>query len=68
MVFTVVMGLALALGATLSAAQAAPLGALKKFRVPTPGSDPWGTTLGSDGTLWFSRSLMLTALQSETTY
>ncbi len=55
-VFTLVMGLALALGALLSAAQAAPqgLGALKQFRVLTADSQPRHITLGSDGNLWFT--------------
>jgi hypothetical protein len=51
--FALVMGLALALGAMLSAAQATPqgLGALKQFRVPTADSQPRHITQGSDGNL-----------------
>jgi len=48
------MGLALALGAMLSAAQAAPIGGLKQFRVPTDNSQPRHITVGSDGNLWFT--------------
>lgn len=54
--FAMVAALALALGAVLSAAQAAPqgLGALKQFRVPTADSQPRHITQGSDGNLWFT--------------
>ena len=40
MVVALMAGLAIALGAMLSAAQAAPVGALKQFRVPTADSEP----------------------------
>jgi streptogramin lyase len=50
----IVSALAVALGATLSAAQAAPLGALKQFRVPTDNSQPRHIAVGSDGNLWFT--------------
>ena len=46
--------LAVLLGATLSAAQAAPVGALKQFKVPTPNSEPRSITNGSDGNRWFT--------------
>ena len=36
----IVAALAVALGATLSAAQAAPVGTLKQFRVPTADTEP----------------------------
>ena len=45
--------LAVLLGAMLSAAQAAPVGALKQFRVPTANSEPRSITNGSDGNRWF---------------
>ena len=44
-----VAGLAIALGAMLSAAQAAPIGMLKQFKVPTAGSSPEHFTQASDG-------------------
>jgi streptogramin lyase len=49
-----VAGLAIVLGAMLSAAQAAPVGALKQFRVPTDNSQPRYITEGTDGNFWFT--------------
>ena len=46
--------LALALGALLAPAQAAPLSELKLFRVPTDDSQPRHITVGADGNLWFT--------------
>jgi streptogramin lyase len=40
--------------ATLSAAHAAPVRALKQFKLPTANSEPRSTTNGSDGNLWFT--------------
>ena len=37
-------------------AQAAPIGALKQYRLPTPDSDPRYITNGSDGNRWFTES------------
>jgi streptogramin lyase len=54
LVFALVAGLAIALGAMLSAAQAAPFASLKQFRVPTDNSQPRSITNGSDGNLWFT--------------
>jgi streptogramin lyase len=54
LVFALVAGLAIVLGAVLSAAQAAPLGGLKQFRVPTADSQPRHITPGADGNLWFT--------------
>ena len=54
LVFALVAGLAIALGATLSAAQAAPVGKLTQFKVPTNNSQPRDITVGSDGNLWFT--------------
>ena len=54
MVFALVTGLAIVLGAVLSAAQAAPVGKLTQFKVPTPNSEPRSITNGSDGNLWFT--------------
>jgi streptogramin lyase len=54
LVFALVAGLAIALGAMLSAAQAAPVGKLTQFRVPTDNSQPRHITVGSDGNLWFT--------------
>ena len=51
--FALVAGLTIALGAVLSAAQAAPVGKLTQFKVPTPNSEPRSITNGSDGNLWF---------------
>ncbi len=51
MAFALMTGLAIVLGATLSAAHAAPVGALKQFRVPTDNSQPRSITNGSDGNL-----------------
>jgi streptogramin lyase len=50
--------LALALG---SAAVAAPIGALKQFKVPTADSEPRAITNGSDGNRWFSEGTEFTA-------
>jgi hypothetical protein len=41
-------------GATLSTAHAAPVRALKQFKVPTANCEPRSTTNGSDGNLWFT--------------
>jgi virginiamycin B lyase len=49
-----VAALAIVLGATLSAAQAAPVGKLTQFKVPTDNSQPRDITVGSDGNLWFT--------------
>ena len=54
LVFTLIAGLSLALGALLSVAKAAPVGTLKQFRVPTNNSQPRYITVGSDGNLWFT--------------
>ena len=54
LVFALVAGVSMVLGAKLSAAQAAPLGGLKQFRVPTDNSQPRHITVGSDGNLWFT--------------
>jgi virginiamycin B lyase len=47
-------GLVVLLGATLSAAEAAPFASLKQFRVPTDNSQPRSITHGSDGNRWFT--------------
>jgi streptogramin lyase len=52
--FALVAGLTIALGAMLSVAQAAPVGKLTQFRVPTDNSQPRHITVGSDGNLWFT--------------
>lgn len=39
-----------------SAAQAAPLGTLKQFRIPTANGNPAQITQGSDGNFWFTES------------
>ena len=52
--FALVARLAIALGAMLSAAEAAPLGGLKQLKVPTANSDPHHITVSSDGNLWFT--------------
>ncbi len=56
LVFAVVAALAIVLGATLSAAQAAPVGKLKQFKVPTAGSSPEHITQATDGNFWFTLS------------
>ena len=48
LVFVLVGGLAIALGAMLSAAQAAPIGMLKQYRLPTAGSSPEYITRASE--------------------
>src|ERR671917_1083934 len=53
-----VAGLAIALGAMLSAAQSAPIGTLKQFKVPTAGSSPEHITRASDGNFWFTESFV----------
>ena len=50
--------LSLLLGGTLSAAQAAPVGMLKQFKVPTAGSSPEHITQASDGSFWFTESFV----------
>ena len=57
-VFAVVVGLAIALVTTLSAAQAAPVGMLKQFKVPTAGASPEHITQASDGNFWFTESFV----------
>jgi len=51
-------GLALLLG---SAAIAAPIGALKQFKVPTADSQPRAITNGSDGNRWFTEGTEFTS-------
>jgi virginiamycin B lyase len=58
LVFALVVGLAIALGAMISAAQAAPIGMLKQFKVPTAGSSPEHITRASDGNFWFTESFV----------
>jgi streptogramin lyase len=58
LVFALAAGLAVALGATLSAAQAAPIGMLKQYKVPTAGSSPEHITQASDGNFWFTESFV----------
>jgi virginiamycin B lyase len=50
-------GLALSMG---SAAVAAPIGALKQFKVPTANSQPRAITNGSDGNRWFTEGTEFT--------
>jgi virginiamycin B lyase len=50
--------LSLLLGGTLSAAQAAPVGMLKQYKVPTAGSSPMHITQTSDGNFWFTESFV----------
>jgi virginiamycin B lyase len=64
LVFALVAGLAIALGAMLSAAQAAPFASLKQFRVPTADSEPLSITNGSDGNRWFVEGNLDSVLQS----
>ncbi len=52
--FAIVAALAMALGATLSGAQAAGLFKFTQYRVPTADSEPRHITVGSDGNLWFT--------------
>jgi streptogramin lyase len=54
---TVAAGLALSVG---SAALAAPVGALKQFKVPTARSEPRAITNGSDGNRWFTEGTEFT--------
>ena len=58
LVLALVAGLAIALGAMVSAAQAAPIGMLKQFKVPTAGSSPEHITQTSDGNFWFTESFV----------
>ena len=57
MAAVLVGGLALLLG---SAAIAAPVGALKQFKVPTANSEPRAITNGSDGNRWFTEGTSFT--------
>ena len=52
------VGLVLSLG---SAALAAPIGALKQFKVPTANSQPRAITNGSDGNRWFTEGTEFTS-------
>jgi virginiamycin B lyase len=54
LVFAVVAGLTIALGAMLSSAQAAGLFKFTQYKVPTDNSEPRHITVGSDGNLWFT--------------
>jgi streptogramin lyase len=54
---TLAVGLVLSLG---SAALAAPVGALKQFKVPTANSQPRAITNGSDGNRWFTEGTEFT--------
>jgi streptogramin lyase len=58
LITALVAGLAIALGAMLSAAQAAPIGMLKQYRVPTAGSSPMHITQATDGNFWFTESFV----------
>jgi virginiamycin B lyase len=64
LVFALVAGLAIALGAMFSAAQAAPFASLKQFRVPTADTEPLSITNGSDGNRWFVEGNLDSVLQS----
>jgi ABC-type sugar transport system substrate-binding protein len=55
---TLAVGVVLSLG---SAALAAPVGALKQFKVPTANSQPRAITNGSDGNRWFTEGTEFTA-------
>src|SRR3954454_10511016 len=55
---TLSVGVALSLG---SAALAAPVGALKQFKVPTANSRPRAITNGSDGNRWFTEGTEFTS-------
>ena len=55
---TLAVGLVLSLG---SAALAAPVGALKQFKVPTANSQPRAITNGSDGDRWFTEGTEFTS-------
>jgi streptogramin lyase len=54
MVFALVVGLAIALGAMLSAAHAADLFRFTQYKVPTTNSEPRYITVGSDRNVWFT--------------
>ena len=54
--FAIVAALAITLGATLSAAQAAGLFKFTQYKVPTANSAPSHITAGSDENLWFTES------------
>ena len=58
LVFVLAAGLAITLVAMLPAAQAAPIGMLKQFKVPTAGSSPMHITRASDGNFWFTESFV----------
>src|SRR3954451_3345211 len=58
----VAVGLVLSLG---SAAVAAPVGALKQFKVPTANSRPRAITNGSDGNRWFTEGTSFTSAPSK---
>jgi streptogramin lyase len=60
----IVAALAVALGATLSAAQGAPFASLKQFRVPTIDTEPSSITNGSDDNRWFVEGNLDSVLES----
>jgi streptogramin lyase len=53
------MGLVLSVGS--AALAAAPIGALKQFKVPTANSQPRAITNGSDGNRWFTEGTEFTS-------
>ena len=55
---TLTVGLVWCLGG--AAAHAAPIGALKQFKVPTANSQPRAITNGSDGNRWFTEGTEVT--------
>ena len=54
LVFALVAGLAIVLGAMLSTARAADLFRFTQYKVPTTNSEPRYVTVGSDRNLWFT--------------
>jgi len=58
LLFAFSAGLALALASMPPAAQGAPVGMLKQFKVPTAGSSPKHITQASDGNFWFTESFV----------
>ena len=54
LMMALIVGLVLVFGAMVSTVEAAPLGGLKQYRVPTADSQPRHVTVGSDGNLWFT--------------
>ena len=56
----VILAAGLLLVVSISGAQAAPVGGLKQYKVPTANSEPRAIAFGSDGNIWFTEGTSFT--------